>query len=77
MSLMSQDAENVQIPTWLYKKIEQRMPRDQFKSVADYVSFVLTQVVSDTQPKEEQSVQAYSREDEEKVKDRLRALGYL
>jgi Arc/MetJ-type ribon-helix-helix transcriptional regulator len=72
---MSQESENVRIPTWLYKKIEQRMPKDQFKSVSDYVCFVLSQVVSEFERK--QSDQPYTPEDEEKVKDKLRALGYL
>jgi Arc/MetJ-type ribon-helix-helix transcriptional regulator len=74
---MSQDSEKISIPTWLVRKIEQRMPKNQFRSVSDYVCYVLTQVVSETEGKIEQPDQAYSPEDEEKVKDKLRALGYL
>jgi Arc/MetJ-type ribon-helix-helix transcriptional regulator len=74
---MFEDSKNVTIPTWLYTKIEQRMPKEQFKSVSDYVCFVLTQVVSESEQKGEHSDQAYTQEDEEKVKDKLRALGYL
>ena len=62
---------NVPIPALLYQEIEQRIKGTDFKSVSDYVIFVLTEVVS------EEEAESVSKEDEESVKDRLRALGYL
>ena len=43
-------------------------------TLSSYVTYVLREVVSGM---EEDSEEAFSKEDEEKVKDRLRALGYL
>ena len=58
----------------LYNKILQRvnMSQDEFKSVEEYVHFVLTEVVKDD---EQQS--AYTKEEEEEIKNRLRSLGYI
>ncbi len=51
------------------------MPKEQFRSISEYVCFVLTQMVSE-QVKEQPEL-AFSPEDEEKIKDRLKSLGYL
>jgi len=63
----------ISIPTSLYKKIEERIDDEEFTSVSAYVTFVLNEVLSD----EEDDVGQFSEEDEEKVKERLRSLGYL
>jgi len=57
----------------LYEKIQKRITMTSFQSVADYIIYVLDQVVSD----EEEEKEVYSKEDEEKIKERLRRLGYL
>jgi len=64
----------VSIPTALARKIEQRIKGTPFPSVSAYVTYVLTEVLSGT---EEDSEGTFSKEDEERVKARLRALGYL
>jgi|Deesub1362A_J573_1020465.scaffolds.fasta_scaffold23780_1 Arc/MetJ-type ribon-helix-helix transcriptional regulator len=63
----------VKIPFELYKKIKERVKVTEFESVEEYVTFVLEEVVK------EEGAQEYglSEEDEEKVKERLRGLGYL
>ncbi len=43
-----------------------------FNSVEEFIEFVINEVLS-----EETAGPAYSKEDEEKIKERLRALGYL
>jgi Arc/MetJ-type ribon-helix-helix transcriptional regulator len=63
----------VSIPIPLYEKIKARIEGTGFTSVSDYVTFVLREVVSEEREEEE----PFTREDEEKVKDRLRGLGYL
>ncbi len=72
---MTNDLQEIQIPTWLFRKIERRMPKDQYQSVSDYVSFVLAQVVSEQE--KDHLASSLTPEEEEKIKDRLRALGYL
>lgn len=63
----------VLIPAWIFRKIEERLPKTQFSSVSDYVTYVLAQVVTE----HDENERAFTPEDEEKVKDKLRALGYL
>ncbi len=66
----------ISIPTPLADKIKKRMEGTGFNSVSSYVTYVLRQVISSIE-EEEKEKEAFSKEDEEKVKDRLRALGYL
>jgi len=47
-----------------------------FSSVSSYVTYVLRQVLSSIE-QEERSKEAFTKEDEEKVKQRLRDLGYI
>ena len=64
----------ISIPTPLAEKIKKRIKGTGFNSLSSYVTYVLREVISGS---EEESDEAFSKEDEEKVKDRLRALGYL
>jgi len=64
----------VSIPKELYKKIQERIKDTGFTSVSDYVTYVLRQVISEL---EEESEEPFTKEDEEKVKERLRSLGYI
>jgi len=64
----------ISIPTPLAKKIKKRIEGTGFTSLSSYVTYVLREVISGM---EEETGEAFSKEDEEKVKDRLRALGYL
>ncbi len=64
----------VSIPTPLAEKIKKRIEGTGFHSLSSYVIYVLREVISGI---EDGSEEAFSKEDEEKVKDRLRALGYL
>ena len=63
----------VHIPTALYKKIEERIKGTGFTSVSSYVIYVLREIIAEDEENEE----TFSEEDEERVKERLRALGYL
>ncbi len=65
----------VSIPTQLYKNIKGRIEGTGFTSVSDYVTYVLREVLSSLE--EEDKEEVFSEEEEEKVKERLRALGYL
>jgi len=65
---------NIQIPTTLANKIKKRIKGTEFASISSYVTYVLREILSDTEEKTEET---FTKEDEEKVKKRLRALGYL
>ncbi len=66
----------VSIPKPLAEKIKERMKGTGFSSVSSYVTYVLRQVLSSI-ISEEHSKQAFTEEEEEKVKQRLRDLGYI
>ena len=70
---MSEEKKNVPIPAKLYDAIDQRVQETEFNSVEEYVTFVLEEVLKDD---DEEEI-AFTPEDEEEVKKRLRALGYL
>ena len=71
---MSSDKVAIYIPKSLYDEIKKRVEQSEgeFKSVEEYVEFVLQEVV-----KEEEPQQVYTPEEEEEIKKRLKALGYL
>jgi Arc/MetJ-type ribon-helix-helix transcriptional regulator len=78
---MSEDNHKVEyttvsIPKPLVEKIKERMKGTGFASVSSYVTYVLRQVISSIE-EEERTKQAFTKEEEEKVKQRLRDLGYI
>ena len=66
----------VSIPTPVCEKIEKRLAGTGFASVSDYITFVLKEVVSETDGDGDAAV-PFTKEDEDNVKERLRALGYI
>jgi Arc/MetJ-type ribon-helix-helix transcriptional regulator len=66
----------ISIPTPLAEKIKKRIEGTGFNSLSSYVTYVLREVISNIEEEHEHE-EAFSKDDEEKVKDRLRALGYL
>lgn len=70
---MEKEFTDVSIPTSLYKKIEEKIKGSEITSVSSYVAKVLRESLS----KEEETQEALTKEDEEKVKKRLKALGYI
>lgn len=66
----------VSIPRPLADKIKERMKGTGFSSVSSYVTYVLRQVLSSIE-EDERKKQAFTKEEEEKVKQRLRDLGYI
>jgi Arc/MetJ-type ribon-helix-helix transcriptional regulator len=64
----------ISIPTPLAEKIKKRIQGTGFTSLSSYATYVLREVLSGM---EEDEDDAFTKEDEERVKERLRALGYL
>lgn len=66
-------AEKVGVPISkdLLRKVQREVKRSggEFKSIAEYIEFVLRELLEE-EP-------AYTPEEEEKIKERLRALGYI
>jgi hypothetical protein len=64
--------KSISVSTGLYQKLEKRAGATGFKSVAEYVTFILEQVVE-----EEAAETGFTTEEEAEVKKRLKALGYI
>jgi hypothetical protein len=64
----------VYLPVELYNRIKERAETTSFGSVEEYVYFVLTEVLKESDSGEKPDIDS---EQEKEVKKRLRALGYL
>ncbi|TRZ90275.1 CopG family transcriptional regulator [bacterium] len=72
---MDKEFTTVSIPTSLHKKIEEAIRGTEIGSVSAYIVKVVRESLS--KEKEQEAKEVFSREDEEKVKERLKALGYI
>ena len=70
---MDKDMTSVSLPADLVKRLEEKMKETEFQSVGDYIAKLLEDAV----PAEAADAEGMSEEDEEKVKERLKALGYM
>ena len=70
----------VSIPVPLYEKIKKLIENTGFTSVSDYVTFVLREVVAslyEEESDEKEEDKKLSKDEEDRIKAKLRALGYL
>lgn len=68
--MKKKEKKSISLPAELYQRIEKRVKATGFSSVDEYVIFVLDEMLA------EGGVSG-KEEEEEEVKKRLRALGYL
>lgn len=71
--MSTEESKAVYLSANLYGRVEERLSNAGFGSVDEYVIFVLEEVLKD----DEEDTVAFTKEEEEEVKNRLRALGYL
>lgn len=65
----------VEVRDEIFGRIKQRVEETEFGSVDEYINFVLREVLSELE--EDFEGAEMDEADEEKVKDRLRSLGYM
>ena len=70
---MTEEKTKISIPTILYEKIAEKLEKPTEDAVAQYIQKIL----EDNLSKQETDEASLSEEDEEKVKERLKALGYM
>jgi hypothetical protein len=70
---MDKESRDISIPAELYKEIEAKIKDTDTASIQDYV----IKVLKDSLPKGEKEEEGLSTEEEDKVKERLKALGYM
>jgi hypothetical protein len=65
----------IPLPMSLYKKLKEAINGTGFQDVTSYVSYILREILAEKEIQTEEA--PLTSKDEEKVKERLRALGYL
>jgi len=70
----SDKTTEIVIPKTVEKVLQENIQGTGFSSVSDYVTYILRQVIANYEKKEEAKL---TEEEEEKVRDNLRGLGYL
>lgn len=70
---MDKEYTPVEIPTELYKQIEEKISNSDISSVADFITTLVKEKLSNDQAE----TGSLSSDDEEKIKERLKALGYM
>jgi Arc/MetJ-type ribon-helix-helix transcriptional regulator len=70
---MEKEFTEISIPTSLYRKIEEFIKGTEYGSVSSFAARVLRESLAKEQPE----AGAFSKEEEEKVKEKLKALGYI
>lgn len=72
--LTMEKRKTIEIPETLYERVNARIKGTGVASVSDYVARVIRERLA---VEENEKPSGYSKEEEEKVKQRLKALGYL
>jgi len=72
---MPEDYVTIKIPRRLHEEIKRRVEESQgeFEDAEEYIEFVLTEVVKE----DEEPEAAYTPEEEEEIRRRLKQLGYI
>jgi len=64
--------KTISFPAALFERIEERIKGTNFTSVSSYIKYVLEEILA-----EDEEEKSFAKEDEEQIKARLRALGYI
>jgi len=71
---LTEKSRTIEIPESLFERVMVRIQGTSFQSVSDYVGNVLREKLAS---EEKEDSTRYTKEEEEKIKERLKALGYL
>ncbi len=69
--------KEVKIPATLHARIEKRLPDTDFKTVADYITYLVRKVLDNIEQDEKKDKKDFTPEEEREIEDRLRKLGYI
>ncbi len=70
---MTEEKVKVELPKSIIEKIKKRIDGTGFESVSSYIAYVLNELLNEMEDDKDD----FTEEDEKKVKERLKALGYL
>ncbi|MBN2152346.1 MAG: CopG family transcriptional regulator [Candidatus Lokiarchaeota archaeon] len=74
---MADTFKDVRIPASLYARIEKRLPNTDFKTVADYISYLVRKILDTIEEDENKGKKDFTPDEEREIEDRLRNLGYI
>ena len=73
---MSQErTQSVELPERIVERVGDRLPRTEFEDEAEYITYVMEEVLYRVEQETEDD--DFEAVDEDEVKDRLKSLGYL
>ena len=72
---MREEDVSVELPERIVSQVEDRLPRTEWDDPAEYITFVMEEVLYRVE--EETEDDDFEAVDEDEVKDRLESLGYL
>jgi Arc/MetJ-type ribon-helix-helix transcriptional regulator len=74
---MADPSKEVKIPASLYTRIEKRLPNTDFKTVSDYVTYLVRETLENIERDEKKDKKDFTPEEEREIESRLRNLGYI
>jgi hypothetical protein len=70
-----EESRSIELPERIVTRVEDRLPRTEFDTPAEYITFVMEEVLYRVEKETEDD--DFEPVDEQEVKDRLKSLGYL
>jgi Arc/MetJ-type ribon-helix-helix transcriptional regulator len=73
--MSAEQTQAVELPSRIVERVEERLPRTEFDSSDEYITYVMEEVLYRVE--QETADDDFEEVDEDEVKDRLKSLGYL
>jgi Arc/MetJ-type ribon-helix-helix transcriptional regulator len=74
--MKSRKHTTITIPILLYEKLNEKIEGTGFGSVSDYTTYLLREVLASLEERGEKKI-AFTKEEMKRLKQRLKALGYI
>jgi Arc/MetJ-type ribon-helix-helix transcriptional regulator len=68
--------KSVDLPESLFNRIQKRLEKTDFKTVSEYVTYLVREVLNNIE-EDEGKKKAFTAEEEKEIEERLRNLGYI
>ncbi|EMA44798.1 hypothetical protein [Halococcus saccharolyticus] len=72
---VAEKQRQVELPERIVERVEKRLPRTEFDSTPEYITYVMEEVLYRVEQETEDD--DFEAVDEDEVRDRLKSLGYL
>lgn len=72
---VNEEQRSVELPGRIVDRVEERLPRTEFDVTAEYITYVMEEVLYRVE--QETADDEFESVDEDEVRDRLKSLGYL